>query len=63
MLVYFTDAVSKQQIAINPKHVTAVFVVQEGELLGKTVIGLTNGNVVVEQNQVEVVGVLQGQSN
>jgi hypothetical protein len=28
---------------------------------GKTVIGLSNGNVVVEESQVDVVGVIQGQ--
>ena len=25
MLIYFTDAITKQQIAINPTYVTAVF--------------------------------------
>ena len=61
MLVYFTDAVSKLQIAINPTYVVAVYILPEGEMKGKTVIGLTNGNVVVEDDQINVVGVLQGQ--
>ena len=61
MLVYFTDAVSKLQIAINPAYVVAVYILPEGEMKGKTVIGLTNGNVVVEDDQINVVGVLQGQ--
>ena len=61
MLVYFTDTVNQQQIAINPTYVTAVYVVPEGDLKGKTVIGLTNGNVIVDESQITVVGVIQGQ--
>ena len=62
MLVYFTDAVSQQQIAINPQYVIAVFVAQDGEAKGKTVVGLINGNVIVQQSQIEVVGELNGQA-
>jgi predicted metal-dependent peptidase len=61
MLVYFTDATNQQKVAINPKYVVVVFVLPDGEMKGKTVVGLTNGNVVVEESQVDVVGVLQGQ--
>lgn len=61
MLIYFTDAVTQQQIAVNPTYVAAVFVAQDGDMKGKTVISLTNGNMVVEQNQIEVVGTLNGQ--
>lgn len=62
MLVYFTDATNKQKVAINPKCVVIVFVLNDGEMKGKTVIGLTNGNVVVEESQIDVVGTLQGQA-
>jgi predicted metal-dependent peptidase len=61
MLVYFTDAVNQQKVAINPKYVVVVFVLPDGEMQGKTVVGLTNGNIVVEESQIDVVGVLQGQ--
>ena len=61
MLVYFTDATSQQQIAINPKQVVAVFTVKEGEMAGKTAIGVVNGSILVEESQIEFVGVLQGQ--
>lgn len=61
MLVYFTDAVSGEQVAVNPKHVTCVFTVKEGEMQGKTVISVTNGNLVVTEDMINVVGVLQGQ--
>ena len=61
MLVYFTDATNQQQVAINPKYAVVVFVLPDGDMQGKTVIGLTNGNIVVEESQIDVVGVLQGQ--
>lgn len=61
MLVYFTDAVSGEQIAVNPSYVTCVFTVKEGEMQGKTVISVTNGNLVVMEDMINVVGVLQGQ--
>lgn len=61
MLVYFTDATNQQEVAVNPKYVVVVFVLPDGEMKGKTVIGLTNGNIVVEESQINVVGVLQGQ--
>lgn len=61
MLVYFTDAVSNEQIAVNPVHVTCVFTAKEGDMQGKTVISVINGNLIVTQDLTNVVGVLQGQ--
>jgi predicted metal-dependent peptidase len=61
MLVYFTDATNQQKVAINPKYVVVVFVLPDGEMQGKTVVGLTNGNIVVEESQTDVVGIIQGQ--
>ena len=61
MLVYFTDATNQQEVAINPKYVVVVFVLPDGDMQGKTVIGLTNGNIVVEESQTDVVGIIQGQ--
>ena len=61
MLVYFTDATNQQKVAINPKYVVVVFVLPDGEMQGKTVIGLTTGNIVVEESQIDVVGIIEGQ--
>jgi hypothetical protein len=61
MLVYFTDAITKEKIAVNPKYVVVVFVLPDGEMAGKTVIGLPSGNIVIEESQIDVVGILQGQ--
>jgi len=61
MLVYFTDATNQQKVAVNPKYVVVVFVLPDGDMQGKTVIGLTTGNIVVDESQLDVVGIIQGQ--
>lgn len=61
MLIKFTDAISKESISINPTYVVAVFVATQGEQAGKTVIGLTNGNILVDDAYLDVVGLLQGE--
>jgi hypothetical protein len=63
MLLYFTDAITNQAIAINPTYITAVFVAADGDMKGKTVIGLVNGSVVVTESQVEAVGSIQAELN
>ena len=60
MLVYFTDVITKKSVAINPEYVTAVFEATEEQHAGKTVIGLVNGNLLVEDSQLDVVGTLNG---
>ena len=58
MLLTFTDVVSKGIIHVNPKYVVAVFTVQEGDFKGHTAITLTNGNLVVEDADVTVIGTI-----
>jgi hypothetical protein len=65
MLVYFTDAVSKARVAVNPKFVTAVLPPSaEDETAkandGQTVVGMINGAVLVTESQDEVVGTING---
>ncbi len=60
MLLLFTDAQSNTTVAVNPNHVVAVFTAAEGEHSGKTVIGVVNGNLLVNESQVDVIGQLQG---
>jgi hypothetical protein len=55
-MLHFTESISKSSIAINPKHVVAVFTATEGEQKGKTVISIVNGNIAVEENYLETVG-------
>ena len=61
MMLTFNDAVTDNSVAINPNFVVAVFTAGEGEMAGKTVIGLSNGNIVVSQDFLNVVGQLQGE--
>lgn len=68
MLAQFTDTKTNNSIAVNPQHVVAVFTVpstpdETGNInpdAGKTVIGVLNGNVLVNESYVDVVGTLQG---
>ena len=63
MLIYFTDVVNSCSIAINPTYVVAVFSAHDGPHLGKTVISVINGTVVVEEEVYEVIGRIQGELN
>ena len=56
MLITFTDANNQTPLAINPVHVVAVFTVE-----GKTVINMLNGNCLVKEDYLEVVGQIQGE--
>lgn len=57
-MIWLTDAVTKNKIAVNPKYIVAVFLAPEDApegAGGKTVISLTNGTVIVEENDMTVV--------
>ena len=60
MLVYFTDAVTKNKFAVNPDYVVGVFIASDEEHKGKTVLNLLNGSFLVDETQLEAVGQLQG---
>ena len=60
-LITLTDAISKESVAVNPSFVVAVFTAPSGEQAGKTVLGLTNGNMLVDEYYLDVVGQIQGQ--
>jgi hypothetical protein len=63
MLIYFTDAITGNKLAINPEYVTGVFIANDEENKGKTVLSLINGSFLISESQIEAVGVLQGQLN
>lgn len=60
-LIYFTDAQTGNQIAVNPTYVVVVFTTKDEAGVEKTVINTTTGNVVVTDTQINVVGQLQAQ--
>lgn len=67
MLIYFTEAQSKNSVAINPTQIVSVFTIDKAEnqtmaeFVGKTAIVLLNGNVVVEEAYLDVVGLINGE--
>ena len=65
-MVWFTDIKNQQKIAINPRYVVVVFTATEQaqgieeDIVGKTVLGMVTGNVIVEEPELEVVTALNG---
>ena len=59
-LVWFTDKVTQQKVAINPEYVVAVFTASEGELKDTTIISLVNGTIPVVETDIEVVASVSG---
>jgi hypothetical protein len=57
-MIWITEAASGNKIAINPTYIVAVFTITDGEQQGKTAINLTNGNVVVNESDYDVVGMM-----
>ena len=60
-LIWLTEPGTAAKVAINPEYVVAVFVGKDEPVLGKTVIGLINGNVVVEEDDLTVVTMVNGE--
>lgn len=60
MLLTFTEASSKDPIAINPSAVNAVFTAPQGDMKGKTVVAVGAQPVVVEEAYLDVVGQING---
>lgn len=54
-MIYVTDAVTKNRVAINPTHVVAVFKIPEGEHVDKTGVNLVNGSIVCEEEDYAIV--------
>ena len=60
MLLKVTEVVHNNPVTVNPDFVVAVFTATEGEMVGKTVISLVNGSLVVAEDYLEVTGQLAG---
>lgn len=69
MLITFTELHSQESIAINPDKIVSVLTVKDdgnpeaSKFVGKTAIVLINGNVLVEDEYLEVVGRINGELN
>lgn len=60
MLVWFTEAVSGNKIAVNSKTISTVFTAVEGEHKGKTVIISGQATLLVKESDIDVVGRING---
>ena len=65
MLLTFTDANTDLSLAINPEHVSCVFVAKDDTdpSIEKTIINMLNGNVIIKESYLDVVGQIQGAFN
>jgi hypothetical protein len=60
MLYKFTETKSQSVIAINPRHIVAVFENMEpGDFRGKTILNLVNGAVAIDEDLLTVMGILE----
>lgn len=59
-MIWVTDALNGGKVALNETHIVAVFELKDGEHAGKTGINLVNGNVIVSETDIEIVGQLEG---
>lgn len=57
-MIYLTDVPSQRKVALNPDHIIAVFVIADGDYVGKTGINLSNGSIVVEEQDFDVVAMI-----
>jgi hypothetical protein len=60
MLLGFTEVITNNTISVNPEYVVAVFTVVDGEHQGKTAISVINGNIIVQESYLDVVGNIRG---
>jgi uncharacterized protein YlzI (FlbEa/FlbD family) len=60
-MIWITDALNGAKVAINPEHIVAVFIAQEGEMKDKTIVNLINGQIVAAEDDLTIVGMLQAQ--
>jgi hypothetical protein len=63
-MIWVTDTINKHKVAINPQYVVAVFQIIAGpdptknEHVGKTAVNLTTGTIIVEESELDVVGMM-----
>lgn len=62
MLLWFTEALSGNSIAVNPETISAVFTAVEGEHKGKTVVISGQATFLVKESDIDVVGRINGAS-
>lgn len=54
-MIWLTD-IKGTRIAINKKHLVAVFKIKEGENIGKTMVCVVGAQLIVEEEDYDIVG-------
>jgi hypothetical protein len=61
-MIWVTDTENKNKVAIAADKVIIVFTIPDGqEKAGNTVIVLTNGQIMVDESDLDIVGMLEAQ--
>ena len=61
-MIWVTDVETKNKVALNPKHIVAVFIAHDGPHVGKTAINLVMGQLVVEESDFDVVASIKAEA-
>ena len=59
MMIWVTDALTGNKVALNPDYIIAVFIAPDGEHKGSTAINLINGQIIVQETDLEIVASLK----
>ena len=63
-MIWVTDSVNGHKVAVNPQYIVAVFSIPETTVesetpnphVGKTAINLTTGSIIVDEDELLIVG-------
>lgn len=54
-MIYVTDIVNNNKVAINTRNVIAIFKIIDGEHIGKTCVTLTSGHIYTAEEDYDLV--------
>jgi hypothetical protein len=58
MMIYITDAVNDNKVALNTNNIVAVYKIPDGENAGKTCVTLSSGHIFAEEEDYEIVAMI-----
>jgi hypothetical protein len=54
-MIYITDIVNNNKVAISTDHIVAVYKIPDGENAGKTCVNLTSGHIFTSEEDYDIV--------
>ncbi len=58
MMIYVTESVNNNRIALNTNSIIAVYKIPDGENQGKTCVTLSSGHIFAEEEDYEIVALI-----